>query len=195
MRAYAFLGHIVPFRDPELEELYYYGKFLITRLPRAEAGGAVDVDGAVILTHLRTEVVNEDENLSLAQGSDETLEGVRGGGRGKEHVAPLDRLSALIKALNERFGMDLGEADRIWFEQQQAVLAADEEVRVVALNSDFRQFEVYLEPRVQEKVVERHEANEGLFQAFFDKPEFRTHMLDWLTKALYDGIREQGEPA
>lgn len=55
-------------------------------------------------------------------------------------------------------------------------------VRVVALNNDFRQFEVYLEPKVQEKVVERHEANEGLFQAYFDKPEFRGQMLTWLTQ-------------
>lgn len=61
---------------------------------------------------------------------------------------------------------------------------------VVALNNDFRQFEVYLEPRVQDKIVERHGANDVLFQAFFDKPEFKEQMLKWLTKSLYDGIRK-----
>ncbi len=38
--------------------------------------------------------------------------------------------------------------------------------------------------------------NDGLFQAFFDKPEFKEQMLSWLTKSLYDGIRkEHGESA
>lgn len=192
VRAYAFLAQIVPFHDTDLEELYYYGKYLLTRMPRADSGAAVDLDGAVVLTHLRTELIAEEENISLTSGTEEPLEGSTGGGRGREHEVPTDRLSALIDALNERFGMDLGDADRIWFEQQQAALAEDEEIRTVALNNDFSQFEVYLEPRVQEKVVERHEANEGLFQAYFDKPEFKTHMLKWLTKALYDGIRDEG---
>jgi hypothetical protein len=53
------LGHtrssqIVPFADKELEKLYYYVNFLIQKLTRAESGGAVDLDGAVVLTHLGT---------------------------------------------------------------------------------------------------------------------------------------------
>jgi type I restriction enzyme R subunit len=33
LRAYAFLGQVVPFADTHLEELYYYGKYLLTKLP------------------------------------------------------------------------------------------------------------------------------------------------------------------
>jgi type I restriction enzyme R subunit len=189
-RAYSFLAQIVPFKDTELEELYYYGKFLLLRLPRTDHGGGVDLDGAVILTHLRTDLVAEHQILSLTDGTDDPLAGPQGGGHGKQDEQPMEALSALINALNERFGMDLGEADRIWFEQQESVLRNDEDVRVVALNNDFQQFEVYLEPKVQDKIVERHGANDGLFQAFFDKPEFKEQMLKWLTKSLYDGIRK-----
>jgi hypothetical protein len=39
VRAYAFLGQVVPFADPHLEELYYYGKYLLTKLPTRDAGG------------------------------------------------------------------------------------------------------------------------------------------------------------
>jgi len=138
----------------------------------------------------------EHENLSLTDGTDDPLVRPRGGGRGKQNEEPLEALSALISHLNERFGMDLGEPDRIWFEQQESVLRSDEDVRVVALNNDFQQFEVYLGPKVQDRIVERHAANDGLFQAFFDKPEFKERMLKWLTKSLYDGIRkEDGESA
>jgi type I restriction enzyme, R subunit len=191
VRAYAFLAQIVPFKDTDLEALYYYGKFLLLRLPRTDQGGGVDLDGAVILTHLRTDLVAEHQVLSLADGTEDPLVGPQGGGHGKQNEEPLEALSVLINALNERFGMDLGEADRIWFEQQQAALREDEDVRVVALNNDFQQFEVYLEPKVQDKIVERHGANDGLFQAFFDKPEFKEEMLKWLTKSLYDGFRKE----
>ncbi|MFP5346625.1 MAG: UvrB domain 3-containing protein, partial [Actinomycetes bacterium] len=188
VRAYAFLGQIVPFTDTDLEELYYYGKYLLARLPRADTGGEVDLDGAVVLTHLRTELVAEQQSVSLSEGSEESLKGP-GEGRGKQHEQPTDSLSALIEALNERFGMELGEADRIWFEQQEAHMRDNDEVRVVALNNDFEQFRVYLEPRLEDSLIDRQEQNEALFQAFFDKPEFREAMQAWVTDRLYRSIR------
>ena len=121
-RAYAFLAQIVPFHDSELEQLYTYGKYLLTRLPRADSGGAVDLDGAVVLTHLRTELIAAEQNASLSRRARMSRSRAPGEGRGKEHEQPTDSLSALIDALNERFGMNLTEADRIWFEQQEAHL-------------------------------------------------------------------------
>jgi type I restriction enzyme, R subunit len=193
VRTYAFLGQIVPFNDTALEELFYYGKFLLTRLPRADSG-VVDVDGAVVLTHLRTDLQADKANLALTEGSDEPLLGP-GEGRGKQHEQPTETLSALIQALNERFGMNLTDADRIWFEQQEAHLRADDDVRVVALNNDYQQFKVFLEPRVQDDIVDRHEANDALLQAYFDQPEFKNAMLAWLSEALYKGIRSNERPA
>jgi type I restriction enzyme R subunit len=187
-RAYAFLGQIVPFHDTALEALHYYGKYLLARLPRADTGGAVDLSGAVVLTHLRTDLVAEQQNASLSEGSDDPLHGP-GEGRGKQHEQPTDSLSALIAALNERFGMNLNDADRIWFEQQEAHLREDDDVRVVALNNDFEQFKVFLEPLLEDGMIDRQEQNGVLFQAFFDKPEFRAAMQDWVTDRLYRSIR------
>jgi hypothetical protein len=98
-----------------------------------------------------------------------------GEGRGRQHEPPVEALSALIAALNERFGMNLTDADRIWFEQQEANLREDDGVRVVALTNDYQQFKVFLEPLLEGKIVDRQESNDVLFQAFFDKPEFRDY--------------------
>ena len=107
-----------------------------------------------------------------------------------QHDDPNDNLSALIDALNERFGMNLPEADRIWFEQQGAHLRGADDVRVVALNNDFEQFKVFLEPRLQDGIIDRQEQNGVLFEAFFDKPDFREAMQEWVTERLYRNIRE-----
>jgi hypothetical protein len=104
VRAYAFLGQVVPFADPHLEELYYYGKYLLTKLPTRDAGGTVDLSGAVVLTHLRTDLVAEREDLSLGEGQSEPLPGQPGEGRGRQADEPRSLLSQLIDALNERFG-------------------------------------------------------------------------------------------
>ncbi len=183
-RAYAFLAQIVPFSDKELEKLYYYAKYLIQKLPRNESGGAVDLDGAVVLTHLRTELKAADQILSLDAGSEDPLTGP-GEGRGKEVLEPTAPLSELISALNERFGMELGEADQILFEQLSAHVGQDKDIKVVALNNDIQQFGVFLEPKLEGMIIDRQEANEELLKAFFDKPEFRNLVVNWMTETLY----------
>jgi type I restriction enzyme R subunit len=192
-RAYSFLGQIVPFSDLELERLYYYGKYLLTKLPTADSGGAVDLSGAVVLTHLRTDLVAESEVLSLLNGSDEPLKGHSGEGLGKQVEMPVAALSSLIEALNERFGLSLGDADRIWFEQQEEHLQADADVRLVALGNDLEQFRVFLTPVIEEKIVDRHQANGELFNAFFANDTFRDLMQGWLTQQLWDRIRGEGK--
>jgi type I restriction enzyme R subunit len=187
-RAYAFLAQIVPYQDVALEALYYYGKYLLTRLPRADTG-AVDIDGSVVLTHLRTDLIEDQVALRLSE-TDEPLGGA-GEGRGKQHEEPTEPLSVLIANLNERFGMNLTDADRIWFEQQKEHFAQSPEARVVALGNDLKQFGVWLKPQVDEGVVERNESNATLFSAYFDKPEFREKMVEWLTEVLYTELRTQ----
>jgi type I restriction enzyme R subunit len=189
VRAYAFLGQVVPFRDPELERLHCYGKYLLTKLTTPDTGGAVDLSGAVVLTHLRTALVAEQQDLSLAPDPAEPLPGLPGEGRGAQHEEPKSLLSELIEALNQRFGLDLSEADRIWFEQQQAELGSDDDVRAVALHNDADQFAVYLKPRIEQAIVDRHQANGELFEAYFGSDERRELVDDFLIRSLYATIR------
>lgn len=189
-RTYAFLAQIMPFTDADLERLYYYGKYLLTRLPTTDAGGAIHLDGSVILTHLRTELIAEQEDASLEEGSDEPLPGLGDGG-GKQNTPVEEHLSELINAMNERFGLNLTDADRIWFEQQQQTLAEDHTVRAAAQGNDLKQFEVYILPRMDELIANRHNANDELFRAYFDKPEFKSLMAETMVKALYEKLRDK----
>ena len=189
VRAYAFLGQVVPFTDPHLEELYYYGKHLLTKLPARDPGGTVDLSGAVVLTHLRTDLVAEREDLSLGEGEPDPLPGLPGEGRGQQADEPRSLLSQLIDALNERFGAGLGEADLIWFEQQRVELRSDHDVRAVALHNDEQQFSVFLRPRIERAIVERHQANGELFESYFASDERRELIDDFLIRSLYGVIR------
>jgi hypothetical protein len=50
----------------------------------------------------------------------------------------------------------------------------------VALNNDLDQFKIVLEEIAENAIVDRHQANRMLFNAFFEKPGFREALLDYL---------------
>jgi type I restriction enzyme R subunit len=150
------------------------------------------ISETVLLTHLRTEAQAEDENLSPPTGSEEPGVAFPGGGTGKAYESPREKLSELIASLNERFGMNLTDADKVWFEQQKQAVKENEHARVVALNNDREQYQVVLEKIAEDAIVERHESNGQLFNAFFEKPGFREKLLDYLAES-YDEIRGEEE--
>lgn len=188
VRAYAFLGQIVPYQDTELEALYYFAKFLATRLTRDPV--VVDLSDAVVLTHLRQEMIAENEDRSLERTTPDPLLGP-GEGRGKKFEDPTESLEALIATLNERFGAGLGEVDLVWFDQQRAHHAHDDDNRVVALGNDFTQFQVYMKSKIDDGMVERHESNAELVKRYFDDPSFQKLFFSWMTRQLYEDFQKQ----
>ena len=65
----------------------------------------------------------------------------------------------------------------------------------MAVNNDFEQFKVFLEPRLEGQIIDRHEANDALFQAYFDKPDFRRMMFEFLAGEAYRKIRDENGQA
>jgi hypothetical protein len=59
------------------------------------------------------------------------------------------------------------------------------ELGEVARGNDFENFELYLEPVLEGQVIDRHEQNEALFQAFFNKPEFQQMIVKAMSMTLY----------
>lgn len=194
VRAYAFLAQVMPWTERELEELYLYGKALLPLLPRQPGDPLPQLSEAVLLTHLRNEVTGDQLDLALDQGDAEPGHAFTGGGKGKVVDPPVDHLSAIIGKINDQFGMNLTDADRIWFEQQKQTVLVNKDARVVALNNDYDQFKIMLEKLAEEMIVDRHQANGLLFDAYFEKPGFREHLLEYLGEAYHE-IRKAGGDA
>ena len=122
VRLYAFLAQIVPFTDVELEQLYTYSRFLALRLPRDQSP-ALDLSGDVVLTHLRTELTGE-HDLSLAEGGG-VISGFTGEGRSGQDPR-FERLSTIIETLNDRFGTEFTEADKVFVDQIEQTCVENE---------------------------------------------------------------------
>ncbi|OZF33041.1 restriction endonuclease subunit R [Rhodococcus sp. 14-2483-1-1] len=188
-RAYSFVAQIMPWADPDLERVFLYGRLLLTELPPRENDPMPQLSKSVQLTHLRLSVTADEATIGL-EGSDEPSAALPGDGRGALAEPLIDKLSALIQAMNEKYGADLTEADKVWVDQQWTVVMEDAEMQAVAVHNDRSQFELVLEQKVKDLLLDRHEKNAVLFDMFFANPDFQAMLLNHLG-GTYDEFRRE----
>lgn len=115
VRLYEFLSQIVPYEDPELEQLCVFAKHLypLLRVDRLERD---DVDlGELDLTHYR---ISKRAEQILQLSSDKgkyQLQPASEVGSGKPHDPEKKRLSEIVKALNDIFGAEVSDDDQLHF--------------------------------------------------------------------------------
>ena len=187
-RAYAFVAQVMPWVDTDLERLFLYGRLLLLELPAGENSPMPQISKSVQLTHLRLAVTSEG-GIGL-DGSGDPGDALPGGGAGPGGEPGMDKLSALISAMNDKYGADLGEADKVWVDQQWAVVKGDDEMREVAQNNGRSEYEQVLWERVKDLLVERHDKNGVLFDMFFGNPDFQTTLVNYLA-GTYDEFRHE----
>lgn len=186
VRAYAFVAQVMPWVDASLERLFLYGKLLLADLPERPNDPMPQLSKSVQLTHLRLSVTGEGA-IDL-DGTDELGIALPGEGKGSATDPVMDKLSALIAVMNEKYGADLGEADKVWVDQQWAVVMEDDEMEAVALHNDRSQFQLVLEEKIKELLVQRQDRNGELFSQFFANPDFQQMLLGYLG-GTYDEFR------
>jgi len=160
-RMYAFLSQIMPFGDNELEKYYPYVRFLIRKLPKRYMADRFNLDDEIALEYYR--IKNQGEiNIQLDNGEGEVSNVKNGGGliNKKEEKAPL---SEIIETINELYGTDFKESDRLIFEQVVQDCINDEELREFAEQNTIDNFKYPFQDVYNEKWFKRMEQNKELF--------------------------------
>lgn len=191
VRLYSFLSQIVPYLEARSEQLYVYARFLQNYLPREEPGGLDLGDDDLALTHLRH--VKTGERAIELEASETPMKSFTGGAGAEGVEEEKSRLSEVIDVLNERFGMNLDEADKLYFDQIEEALAGNAELREQAQANEIENFRFGFDQKFEAAVVDRQSANEELFKKLMDDPEFSAAVRDLLLKKVYDRLAD--EPA
>jgi type I restriction enzyme, R subunit len=156
---------------------------LTTRLRVVRRGSEVE------LTHLRHEITFEG---SLALTADQTeIKSLTGDGRGGKNEPDIEPLSKIIDVLNERFGLNLGDADELFFEQIEETFASDETVLDQARNNTFDNFRLAFDPKFLGTVIGRMDENEALFKRMLDDQDFQEAVKDEYAARVYRRARER----
>jgi type I restriction enzyme, R subunit len=187
VRLYSFMSQIMPFRDPDLEKLYTFGRFLELKLPHDERKGGLVLDDEVELKYYRLEKLSE-ASIALKAGEPMGLFGPTevGTRTAREKEVPL---SEIIDILNDRFGTNFKKADQLFFDQVTEEAKADQEVVEQAAANPFDNFALALKSKIEGLMLDRMDQNQDIVTKYLNEPEFQNVTFKELAKRIYDGLR------
>ena len=186
LRVYAFLSQIVPYADPDLEQLYSYGRSLFPQLPRDRNTTIIQVGNEVALQYYRLDRTFSGA-MEIRDGSAEYVRSPTDVGTGevRDEQAPL---SEIIGLLNERFGTEFVEEDRLFFQQIKEKACSDEDIVRIALANPHDKFELGTRKRIPELMIERMAENDRIVTRYMEDEEFRTTTFPILAREIFDAV-------
>lgn len=185
---YAFLSQIMPFIDTEFEKFYAYGKLLQTRLPRKELSDVLHLDDEVALEYYRLQKIKEGA-IELEKIKDGELSGTTEAGlkRPKDEEAVL---SEIVNVLNDRFGTEFEEADKLFFDQIETELMEDETLQTQARVNQLDTFKFAFEDKFIDKMIGRMDQNQEIFEKILEDKLFGDLVKELMMKKVYRRLNE-----
>ncbi|MFA7098246.1 MAG: type I restriction endonuclease subunit R, partial [Gammaproteobacteria bacterium] len=98
-------------------------------------------------------------------------------------------LSEIIDTLNERFGTDFSEADRLFFEQIKESAMRDEGVLKTAAANPLDKFELGIQQIIKDLMMKRLKENDKIVSRYMDDHNFQSVVQKILAKELYKHIK------
>ncbi len=185
---YAFLSQIMPFIDSEFEKFYAYAKLLQTRLPKRELSESLHLDDEVALEYYRLQKIKEG-SIELQKGEEGELSGTTEAGlkRAKEEEA---LLSEIINVLNDRFGTEFEEADKLFFDQIEAELMEDETLQTQARVNKIDTFKFAFNDKFIDKLIGRMDQNQEIFEKILEDKLFGDIVKELMMKKIYKQLND-----
>ena len=183
VRLYSFVSNIVRLDDKDMHKFFAYSKCLLRKLPREEAE-TVDLNDEVILQYYRVQKIFEG-SISLEQG-EPLRNALHAGKAGMEEEKSL--LSELIEKLNERFGTEFDDMDKV-LEQFVADMEKDENLRTQAQNNSKEHFRYPFNDAFISIVVDRMVQNKEFCEKILDDEKFGDTVKELLVDYVYNKLR------
>ena len=186
---YSFLSQVIPFQDSDLEKLYSYIRFLLSKLPKGPRGPVYHFDEEVALKYYRLEKISE-TTLVLEKDEKGEISGPISVGSGVSHGVKIE-LSQLIDILNDRLGTEFKPADQLFFDSIREDAVADPELRQVAVANTMENFGYVFFKTLEDLFIDRMDQNEEITAKFMNEKEFQEVVGKTLLKQVYEQIRSE----
>jgi type I restriction enzyme R subunit len=184
---YSFMSQVIPFQDSDLEKLYSYIRFLLTKLPRMDRGPVYNFDDEVALKFYRLQKISEG-SIPLEEGGTHEVSGPTSVGTGVARKDEIE-LSKLIDILNERFGTEFKPGDQLFFESIREDAVLDSNLRQAALANSMENFGYVFRKALEGLFIDRMDQNEEITAKFMNEDQFREAVSQHLLKEVYESIR------
>ena len=184
VRLYAFITQVCRMFDVEMQKFSVYAKFLLKLMPKGKIDKVI-VDDRVLLDKYKLE---KDFDGSIFLSESPEIYAAKGNIGGKDKKK--EPLSVIIEKINERFGTNFSEMDKVLAQLTQDFMA-DERLVKLAKNNPQSTFERIFEQQFKDIAALRYEQNEEFFVRMFKDEEFMGEVIKLLFPEVYRKLREK----
>ena len=123
VRQYSFISQIITFIDTDLEKFYLFTKLLFKYLPYEKESLPLEVTQMVNMDKFK---IQEEENGSIILNpEDAILDNPQGDGHKGKQDEPKEVLEQIVKEINEKYAVDLGQDDKVIKEMFETLIQDD----------------------------------------------------------------------
>ncbi|MCI8336188.1 MAG: type I restriction endonuclease subunit R [Peptococcaceae bacterium] len=183
-RTYSFVTSIAKLDDRQLHKFHAYAKLLLRKLPKDSLGNSINLDDEVSLQYYRLQKIFEG---SIELEKAEPLPNNKYAETGKKSDEET-LLSELIENINERFGTEFEEVDKVLM-QFVADMEKNDNLRTQAMNNSKEHFKFPFNDAFMEIVVERMIQNDAFCTKILDDEKFRNEISELMVGYVYDKLR------
>lgn len=185
-RNYEFLTHIIRFDDERLHKFAAYAK-LLTRKLHIDGDPAPHLDDEVTLQYYRLQ--------SVYEGSIDLVDEVGELGNSPKLAMPTEdereRLSKILDTLNERWGTEFTNMDKV-LEQVADDLAQDDEIQLRAHNT-LDLFKIIYDEKMPDVMLSRMTQNQEFAMKYLSDPAFRGDVDAILLPLIHERLNRRDE--
>ncbi|MGF7119339.1 type I restriction enzyme R subunit [Methanobacterium oryzae] len=178
---YSFLSQLIPFTDINLEKLYIFNKYLSKKLPTINNPlpyivlEDVDMDSYKIVDNGETAIplVGEGELKPISDGV---------GGYNPDEKS---RLSKIIEDMNDAFGTDFTDDDKVFLERVKDNLLENEELLNKMEHNSRENVKAVFDKYFNEEMTHLLKSNMNFYKRVVDNEKLRDKLKAELFKLLY----------
>ena len=163
-----------------------YQRFLIKKIEIEDTGG-IDLTDNVILEYYRLE--KQTEGSILLEDAEDSPLSINVSGQGSAAEDEKDLLSEIIARLNEKYGTEFDESEKLALEQIRNDLQADDDLRLKARANTYEVFKHAFEPAFESNVVSVFDKNRSFFGRILEDEDFRLSLMNLLMLEAYNSFR------
>jgi type I restriction enzyme R subunit len=112
-----------------------------------------------------------------------------GTGAGGQQELDLERLSSIVEFLNERFGTDLTDVDKLLLDQFEESWVEDGELSDQARNNTIDNFRLVFDRKFHQTIITRVDANDEIYKRILDDEDFRNALGEFYLRKVYERLR------
>ncbi|MBD3181671.1 DEAD/DEAH box helicase [Candidatus Poribacteria bacterium] len=188
IRLYAFLSQIIPFKDPGLEKLYVFGRMLIRKLPIEKDRLPVEVMDQVDMDSYRIQLISDD-GINLDKGEGE-LQPISDVGTKLTDKKDKEILSKIIEDINDRFGTDFSDSDKVIIQQMQSRMESNPSLKTSAKVNSKQKVKMTFGHLFDDVLDDMYKEHFDFYRRINDGKEVKAALLAMMFEQAYEKLAQ-----